>query len=183
MAAIGRTRRILPRTMANEYLAECSFSARILYLALNCYTDKTDTVKAPISEFMTLCKFKPEPDVYELLGELKAVDLIRISGDTAQMLRVSEFFEIRKPSKNYTVHSANRRAAKRSALPLWADKVAIAGVYQTAKEMSERFGEAWHVDHEIPLQHDLVCGLHVHQNLKAIPASENLSKSNNFEVA
>jgi len=182
-APIGRARRILPRTMANEYLAECSFSARILYLALNCYTDKTDTVKAPIPQFMTLCPFKPEPDVYDLLCELESATLIKLSGDTVQMLRVSEFFEIRKPSRNQALHSGNRRAAKRSAFPLWANRNAISEVYRHARERSEKDGEAWHVDHEIPLQHALVCGLHVHQNLKVVLAAENLSKSNKFEVA
>lgn len=41
----------------------------------------------------------------------------------------------------------------------------------------------WHVDHIIPLKHDLVCGLHVVANLQIIPGSENLSKNNRFVVA
>lgn len=41
----------------------------------------------------------------------------------------------------------------------------------------------WHLDHQIPLQHKDVCGLHVAWNLKIIPRRDNLKKSNKFEVA
>lgn len=179
----GRCRKILPRAVTNEYLVGCSFSARLLYICLNCYTDKNDVVKAPISEYLNICKMRPEPDAHEMLSELSEAGLVSVEGDTVTMLRVSEFFEIRKPSRHDTLHSANRRAAKRSAFPSWADREEIEKVYEAAKELSRKIGEACHVDHIIPLQHDLVCGLHVHQNLEALPASENLAKSNRFEVA
>ena len=38
-----------------------------------------------------------------------------------------------------------------------------------------------HIDHIIPLQNRLVCGLHCISNLQAIPAEDNLSKFNKFD--
>ena len=60
----------------------------------------------------------------------------------------------------------------------WADFDEIRKVYKEAARLTLETGIEHHVDHEIPLNHPRVCGLHVHFNLRPIPAKPNMSKSN-----
>jgi hypothetical protein len=72
-----------------------------------------------------------------------------------------------------------RRAAKLSlAAPKWRDLEKIREIYDEARRLTEETGIAHHVDHYYPLQGLLCSGLHVHHNLRVLPASENCSKSN-----
>lgn len=68
--------------------------------------------------------------------------------------------------------AARRRAALKSAAPAWADAGKISSIYQQART------QAKHVDHDVPLQHDLVCGLHCEANLQLLSPAENRRKSN-----
>lgn len=68
----------------------------------------------------------------------------------------------------------------RKVTPPWADKAKIREIYKKARKMTVTTGINYHVDHIIPLNGKLVMGLHVHENLRIIPAHENLVKSNNF---
>lgn len=73
-----------------------------------------------------------------------------------------------------------RRVKLALATPAWRDKDAIDLIYKQRAEASKAEGELYHVDHIIPIQGEFVCGLHVENNLRIIPAKENLSKSNKF---
>lgn len=79
-------------------------------------------------------------------------------------------------------HCGLRRTRKMKATPAWANIDAIRMIYKRASELSKETGVAHHVDHEIPLKHSLVCGLHCEFNLRVIPARENCEKKNKFSV-
>lgn len=65
--------------------------------------------------------------------------------------------------------------------PKWADREMIKNKYVEGRLLTEQTGIAHHVDHVIPIKGNNVCGLHVHENLKVITATENIEKSNRHE--
>ena len=71
-----------------------------------------------------------------------------------------------------------RQAAKRQATPPWANSFFIEEAYVLAVLREKITGCRWHVDHIVPLRSPLVCGLHVENNLRVVPASVNSAKSN-----
>ena len=74
--------------------------------------------------------------------------------------------------------TAKRKATKLQATPSWASKSAIDRIYRLARQLQDLTGVRMHVDHIVPLQHPLVCGLHCERNLQIIPASFNEAKKN-----
>lgn len=91
--------------------------------------------------------------------------------------------EYRKERPDLSMHHVRlRQTRKQKATPAWADLTAIKAIYAEAVRLQRETGVKHHVDHEIPLKHPLVCGLHNEFNLRVIPAGENQSKGNSFEV-
>jgi hypothetical protein len=75
-------------------------------------------------------------------------------------------------------YSAKRKSSKLQATPPWSDLEKIKEVYEEAQRLTELLGIKMHVDHIVPLQGELVCGLHIPSNLQILTAVENLRKSN-----
>lgn len=83
----------------------------------------------------------------------------------------------------YAVSNANgswRRAALLLRTPQWACVAAISEVYLRCERLSHETGIKHHVDHVMPLLGRTVSGLHVAENLRVIPAADNLRKSNHW---
>lgn len=85
-----------------------------------------------------------------------------------------------KGKRNATVKA--RQHAKRQSMPPWVDRAAFLPIYEEAARLTRETGIPHEVDHIVPIQHPLVCGLHVPANLRVIPRSANRAKRNTFEV-
>jgi hypothetical protein len=75
---------------------------------------------------------------------------------------------------------ARYRSTKRRATPAWSNNDRIKEFYFAADFLGMVTGEWHNVDHIVPLQSDLVCGLHCEANLQVLPEFENQSKGNRF---
>ena len=75
-------------------------------------------------------------------------------------------------NKSYYKNKTNkRRAIKLRAIPKFANLEKIKEIYKNCPK-------GYHVDHIIPLNNPIVCGLHVEWNLQYLSAKDNCSKGN-----
>ena len=80
-------------------------------------------------------------------------------------------------------YEGKRRAMQLQRTPAWdPDAHLIIAKYQLAAMLTKASGVEHHVDHIIPLQGKKVSGLHTFANLRVIPGSDNVKKSNSFTV-
>jgi len=87
-----------------------------------------------------------------------------------QRLEYSAAWAKANPEKRRAI-DARHRAAKRNAVPAWADSKAIAEFYRNAPV-------GFQVDHIVPLVSPYVCGLHWEGNLQYLTPAANQSKRN-----
>jgi len=84
----------------------------------------------------------------------------------------------------YKKYRAQRLIAKLSATPKWLsldDRKKVTEIYAAAAMLQELTCSKYDVDHIVPLQSNVVCGLHVWWNMQPIPTSMNMQKRNIFE--
>ncbi len=86
----------------------------------------------------------------------------------------------------YAIKAAHRRAQQKNATPAWLTKEQrqqIAATYAEARRLTVETGIPHCVDHIVPLQSPVVCGLHVPWNLRAITRRENQRKWSRLDDA
>jgi hypothetical protein len=78
-----------------------------------------------------------------------------------------------------TLGGKRRRRREKRAAPHWltpAQKLEIRKLYLLAEALTEVRGESWVVDHIVPLDGKIVCGLHVPWNMRVLHWLENSKK-------
>jgi hypothetical protein len=96
--------------------------------------------------------------------------------------RVREYQQANKERLRPSRAAATRKryATKRQAAPAWASVEAMCALYEQADALTRETGERYEVDHIVPLQSKLVCGLHCEANLRVVKVGENRSKGNRW---
>jgi hypothetical protein len=119
---------------------------------------------------------------YKLANKDKVKEYCKVNRDAKR--KALNAWRKANPDKSREQY-AKTRMSRMKRIPVWLseqDQRAIKEMYKLAIRKEKETGIKWHVDHIIPLMGDNVSGLHVPQNLQVLPASENMRKSNKWEV-
>ena len=117
----------------------------------------------------------------ERLAELKKANYRKHIGKNLAQKR--EYRQANKDKVNALAKAYKVNKMRR--LPKWIGKEEmwlIKEAYALAKLRTHIHGFSWHVDHVVPLQGELVSGLHIPENLQVIPWMENIKKKNKHTV-
>lgn len=103
--------------------------------------------------------------------------------DNAEKIRKwdRERYQRDKPKRIALVYK--RKLMKIQRVPIWYDKAddrVMANLIEI-QNMLKVLSLSYHIDHIIPLQGELVSGLHCKENWQLLSAKENLTKSNTFD--
>lgn len=183
---MARARNIKPGLFKNEILGVADPLYTLLFEGLWLLADRDGRLEdRPLRIKAEIFPYREGLDMSAMLDWLQANGFIvreaGPAGDVIQIINPKQWYDVKTP-ETVNASGAARRARRRNALPAWADRTAIQQLYATARALSHATGKMHHVDHDIPLQADLVCGLHVPANLRVLTAEDNQKKSNKFEV-
>jgi hypothetical protein len=90
----------------------------------------------------------------------------------------------RRTKEAYFIRKAKRRSQTLEATPKWYgefDEFVLSEAYRLCKLREKATGIKWEVDHIVPLQGKIVCGLHWYQNWSVKTQFENRAKGNKYD--
>lgn len=118
-------------------------------------------------------------------ARLRAAEWRKLNPNHEKTKQAKKKYKIENKHK-VLASTIKRRVSKKYRTPKWLtadDFWMIEQAYELAALRKKLFGFDWHVDHIIPLNGELVSGLHVPLNLQVIPWFENVRKHNKFDGA
>lgn len=157
---------------------ECTRLAHYTY-----YEKNRDTVLASISEWQKNNKeaSRKNTEKWRKNNPENARTAVNRYYETHKELKLSKNKLWREQNKSMSqYYNSKRRAQIKRATVAWADVSKMVSVYEQSEDMTQRTGIQHNVDHIIPLQHPLVCGIHWEGNLQILTAEENQRKGNRF---
>lgn len=83
-------------------------------------------------------------------------------------------------SAKIAINNRKYCVSRDTATPAWANEFFMNEAYRLARLRTKVLGRKWVVDHIVPLNSKIVCGLHAHTNLQVIPQRTNAIKSNRW---
>jgi hypothetical protein len=119
-------------------------------------------------------KYKQVKRLYRLKNEkfIREISRNYYIKNAEKIKQYSKEYRLKNPHFKKS-HCAKRRAIKLKATPKFANLNKIKEIYKNCPK-------GYVVDHIVPLQNKIVCGLHVEWNLQYLTKSENSSKCNRF---
>jgi len=124
---------------------------------------KNSTVKDGLASLCKKCKSEYDASVSHIKDESRK----KHSSNSKKYRR--EWYESNKLLKRF--YTAKRRSLIKNATPVWQDAKSIRDIYMNCPS-------GYEVDHIVPIVSDIVCGLHVSNNLQYLTRAENIKKGN-----
>ncbi len=156
------------RPVATKLCVECKKALRLENIARYLHIERGSSLRHRTSRtnFTKEWRKQNRDHVKFYNHQYKVINIDRIRAYDQEQRRLY-------PWKN-KLKVQRRRAKRINATPVWANRNAI-------KDFYEKCPQYYVVDHVIPLNHPLICGLHVEGNFQYLTTEANLKKSNKFE--
>jgi len=148
----------------------CSYCEKILPVRDMSKKQRTRKDGTKYSSYANICK------------ACKAEENKKWRKDNPEKVKEYNSLPSRKAS-NRVWQSRRKEKKNKNNTPSWLtskDKKRIADIYLHMRDCRAVTGEEYHVDHIIPLNGDIICGLHVPWNLQVLPADVNMGKTNKW---